>query len=256
MTPGLRVLLTPAWILRTVGALLAVAVCIAAAVWQYHRTDDQLAVARAAQSQLVPYDVVVPANSDSLDIEWLGRNVAVDGEVVPGARSYVRSRLSPDGEVGYLVVDGVRIADGRTVAVLQGWVPDPAAAPRLAGERIRVTGRLQPQENFYAGAPVEPEGPLLTISDAGLATQWPTPPDPGYVTVTGDPAAVGLSPVVPLVGTDPDVPFPLQNAFYSLQWLIFAVIVVVIWARFLRDDVRAARGTDGEVAPEADRVSL
>lgn len=256
MTTALRVLLTPAWLLRTLGALLAIAVCVMAAVWQFHRTDDQLAVARAAQSQLTAYDIVVPRDADSLDIEWLGRNVEVQGDVVTGARSYVRARLSPDGEVGFLVVDGVRIADGRVVAVLQGWVPEPSAAPRLAGERIRVTGRLQPQENFYAGAPIEPDRPLLTITDAGLAEQWPVAPTPGYVTVTGAPAGEGIQPVTPLVGTDPDVPFPLQNAFYSLQWVIFAIIVVVIWARFLRDDIRAAQEHEAAVAAAPDRVSL
>lgn len=256
MTAARRVLLTPAWILRTIGALIAIAVCIVAAVWQFHRTEDQLAVARAAQSQLTAYDLVVPAGTEELDIEWLGRNVSVQGEVVPGARSFVRSRLSPEGEEGFLVVDGLRIADGRVVAVLQGWVPRPAAAPQLAGESVEVQGRLQPQENFYPGAPVAADGPLLTITDTGLAQQWPVVPAPGYVTVTGPPAAPGLQPVTPLVGTDPDVPFPLQNAFYSLQWLVFAVIVVIIWVRFLRDDIRTMREREAAVAAAADRVSL
>lgn len=260
MSPALRVLRTPQWILRTVGALLAIAICVVASFWQYNRTDDQLAVARSAVSQLVPYDELVPTDSRSLDIGWLGHNVSVAGEVVPGARSFVRSRLSQDDEVGYLVVDGVRLDDGRVVAVLQGWVPDVESAPSLAGREVRVTGRVQPYENFYAGAPVTASDPLLTISAAGLAKQWGDhAPVDGYVTVTGTAAAPGLEVATPLVGTDPDVPFPLQNAFYSLQWLIFAGIVVFAWVRFFREDVRAERRRTADmtiVAPPGDRVSL
>ncbi len=260
MSPALRVLRTPQWILRTAGALLAIAICVVASVWQYGRTDDQLAVARSAVSQLVPYGELVPADSGTLDIASLGHNVSVVGEVVPGARSFVRSRLSAEGEVGYLVVDGVRLDDGRVVAVLQGWVPDVESAPSLAGREVRVTGRVQPYENFYASAPVTPSDPLLTISGAGLAEQWgEDAPIDGYVTVTGTPAAPGLEVATPLVGTDPDVPFPLQNAFYSLQWLIFAGIVVFAWIRFFREDVRVERERGAEVpivAPPDDRVSL
>lgn len=257
MPRALRLLLTPHWILRTVVAVVAIVACGVAALWQYHRTEDQLAVARAALSELVAYEAVVPADSQSLDIEWLGRNVTVTGVVLP-ERSLIRSRLSRDGAVGYLVVDPVRLDDGRVVAVLQGWVPDAASAPDLAGQRVSVDGRLQPYENFYAGAPITADEPLLTISAAGLAEQWRQPPVDGYVTVTGPPAAPQLGAVTPLVGTDPDVPFPLQNAFYSLQWLIFAGLICYAWQRFFREDLRTEAGGEPAAIPADadDRVSL
>ncbi len=259
MGPALRVLTTSHWIVRTVVAALAIAACAVASVWQFERTQDQLAVARAALSQLAPYAEVVPFDdSESLDIELLGRNVAVAGEVLPEARTLIRERLSTDDQVGYLVVDGVRLDDGRVVAVLQGWVPDVRSAPELAGERISVTGRLQPYENFYPQAPITATGPLLTITAAGLAAQWgDEAPVDGYVTVTGPPAAAGVGAVTPLVGTDPDVAFPLQNAFYSLQWLIFAGIIVYVWFRFFREDVQAERDrAHADVGASDDRVSL
>lgn len=258
MGPVWRVLTTAPWILRTVAAVLAIAACLAAAVWQYERTQDQLAVARAALSQLAPYEEVVPTGTESLPIESLGRNVAVTGEVLP-ERTLIRSRLSREDEVGYLVVDGVRLADGRTVAVLQGWVPDVRSAPDLAGQQISVTGRVQPYENFYSEAPISESDPLITITAAGLAAQWgDRVPVDGYVTVTGAPAAAVFGAVIPLVGTDPDVAFPLQNAFYSIQWLIFAAVIAYMWFRFLREDVRAGRDQDGpaDVGVGDDRVSL
>lgn len=253
-----RVLTTAPWILRTIAAALAVAACVAAAVWQYERTQDQLAVARAALSQLAPYQEVIPAGAESLPVEALGRNVSVTGEVL-GVRSLIRDRLSQDDDVGLLVVDAVRLDDGRTVAVLQGWVPDARSAPDLTGRRISVTGRVQPFENFYSEAPISESGPLLTITAAGLAEQWgDVGPQDGYVTVTGEPAAREFGGVTPLVGTDPDVAFPLQNAFYSIQWLIFAAVICYMWFRFLREDVRAARRRDDstDVGAADDRVSL
>ena len=247
MTPAARVLLSPAWLLRSALALIGVALCVLLSWWQYQRTQDQIAVAEAAVAQLQPFEAAVPADAAGLDAGLLGRHVLVTGQVVPGARSYIRSRLSSDDEVGYLVVDGVRLADGRVVAVLQGWVPDPDSAPQLAGRTVTVTGRIQPYENFYPGAPVSAEEPLVTITAAGLDTQWPADtPGAGYVAVTGTPAATGFGPVTPLVGTDPDVPFPVQNIFYTVQWLIFAGVIVVIWGRFLREDIRAARAVESE----------
>ncbi|MFN8126224.1 MAG: SURF1 family protein [Candidatus Nanopelagicales bacterium] len=241
------VLLTPRWILRTVAAALLIAGCVAASVWQYHRTADQVEVAQAANSVPVGYEELV-AGGDSLDPGQLGRNVIVTGESGAG-RTFIRERLSPSGEVGYLVVDGVHLADGRVVAVLRGWVPRPEGVPESVGEPVTWAGRLQPDENFYPDAPVTDTGPLLTITHAGLAQQWGTAPAPGYVTATG-PAAPGVTPVAPVVGTDPDVPFPLQNAFYSIQWLIFAAAVGYVWFRFLREDL-------AEVSePTEERVSL
>ena len=78
-------------------------------------------------------------------------------------------------------------------------------------------------------------GPLVTITTAGLGQQWGADPGQGYVTVTAAPAAPDYTLVAPIIGTDPNVPFPLQNAFYSLQWLIFAGAVVYVWVRFLRE---------------------
>lgn len=244
MTPAARVLLSPAWLLRSALAIVGIVLCVLLSWWQYQRTQDQIAVAEAAVAQLQPYEVAVPTTTPDLDAGLLGRSVSVSGEVLPGARSFIRSRLSSDDRVGYLVVDGVRLADGRVVAVLQGWVPDRSAAPELAGRTVTVAGRMQPYENFYPGAPISATEPLVTITAAGLDAQWSARPEVGYVAVTGAPSSERFGSVTPLVGTDPDVPFPVQNIFYTLQWLIFAGVIIVIWARFLREDIRDARAAD------------
>lgn len=257
-----RLLRTPQWLLRTALAVAAIGLCVVLSYWQYARTQDQLAVARAAVSQLVDYEAALPADADDgVPAEALGRQVRVSGTVVDGARSFVRGRTSPDGEPGFLVVDGVRLGDGRVVAVLQGWVAAPAQAPALAGRSLRLDGRLQPDENFYPAGPKTVTEPLVTITRAGLQLQWSSAlagstPAPGYVVVTGAPADPGLRTVRPVIGSDPDVSYPWQNVFYSVQWLIFAGVVVLIWFRWLRDDVRDAQAPDEVRAAADDRVSL
>jgi len=35
-----------------------------------------------------------------------------------------------------------------------------------------------------------------------------------------------------------DVPFPLQNFFYAIQWWVFAAFAVVVYARWLYLDAK------------------
>ena len=237
----LRTLATPRWIGFTVLALMAIAVCFAASVWQWQRTQGQLDLERAAVAREADYTEVV--TGADLPLSALGRAVRVTGTPLPRARSAVRSRVDGSGRVGYLIVDGLRLADGRVVAVLQGWVRRPDAAPDPQSSPLTVSGRVQPDENFYRDAPISAAEPLVTITGAGLNAQWEPQLDavaadlaPGYVTLTSPSARFERSP--PVFGADPDVPFPLQNAFYTVQWLIFAVLVVFVWVRGLFLDVR------------------
>ena len=113
--------------------------------------------------------------------------------------------------------------------------------------RTSIPGLLSRPRSHWS--PSRPRGWTLNgpQTPPGPGRQRPArAPGAGYVAVTGTPAATGFGPVTPLVGTDPDVPFPVQNIFYTVQWLIFAGVIVVIWGRFLREDIRAARAVESE----------
>jgi cytochrome oxidase assembly protein ShyY1 len=242
------------WLLRSLLAVLGIAVCVAAAVWQYHRAQDQVTVAQASVAEVVAYEAVMPAAGDSVGVDALGRQVRVTGTSVPEARSFVRSRESSSGEPGVLVVDGVRQPDGSLVAVLQGWVPDPRTAVDPPATPFEVQGRVQPDENFYPAAPVSAHDQLVTITRAGLAAQWGTDDiRAGYVTATSPSAQ--FERVAPVIGSDPDPAFPWQNAFYALQWLLFAGFVVFVWVRWVRADLAEAPAAAPQPQDE-DRVSL
>jgi cytochrome oxidase assembly protein ShyY1 len=246
----LRVLATPRWIGYTALAVLAIVLCMVAARWQYQRAQDELAVERAAAAALASYEQVVTA--DALSVDELGREVDVAGVGVANARSFIRTRANEAGVAGFLVVDGVKLPDGRVVPLLQGWVPDQESAPKPVspGDPVQAIGRVQPDENFYRDAPITADKPLVTITAAGLTEQWGGNANlaPGYVTATS--AATDFERSRPVFGSDPDVPFPLQNTLYSLQWLVFVALVIYVWVRGLRAAVaRDAAKRESTLAP-------
>lgn len=268
-----RVLLTGKWLVLTLIALLAIAACGLAAVWQWDRSQQQLRAEQAGLAAPTNIAAVVQPGQPDVPIEALGRQVLVDGEYIPRAQSLIRSRLSDSGEEGYWVVDGVRTGDGAVVAVLRGW--SSTADVEAPTGSVSLGGRLQPDENFYPNAAISADEPLVTITESGLMKQWTgvsaesgdqgaaVQADefvPGFVAATDvTPQSPGLTLVQPVIGQDPDVGFPWRNVLYSLQWVVFAAFVVIIWVKWFRDDVReqAARDAASPRASEAqDRVSL
>ena len=241
--------------------------CLFAATWQWERSQQQLAAEQAALAEPAPVGEVLDPSDPSVPIESLGRQVTVAGQYIAGAQSLIRSRLSKGGEPGLWVVNGIRTADGTVVAALRGWSPN--ADPPVAEGSVSLTGRLQPDENFYGDAPISEGQPLVTITQAGLRKQWEPPitragqdvlMTPGFVAVTRiSPVDPGLGMLVPLIGTDPEIDYPLRNVLYSLQWLVFAGFVIVIWLKWLREDLAEARRDSEEDAVrevQSDRVNL
>lgn len=263
----IQTLLSARWLLRSAIAVLAILLCLLAAAWQWDRSQQQLDAEQAALAEPAPVGEVVSPADLSVPIEALGRQVAVAGRYIEGTQTLVRSRLSQDGVAGFWVVNGIRTSDGTVVAVLRGW--SSTNAPTVPEGSVSITGRLQPDENFYPDSPISDKHPLVTITRAGLHEQWGPPIEragqdtlmtPGFVAATDiSPGASDLAMLVPLIGTDPEIDYPLRNVFYSLQWLVFVGFVIVIWVKWLRDDLVEARGIAEEGAvgsAHADRVSL
>ena len=275
-----RVFLSPKWVLLTCLAAVALGAFAWASFWQWDRSQQQLEAEQAGLAAPAVIEEVVSPQDPGVPITALGRQVTVTGEYLPGTQSLVRSRLSEQGEVGFWVLNGVRTDAGSVVAVLRGWSAVQDVAEPTGS--VRVAGRLQPDENFYPNAVVSAEDPLVTITMAGLMAQWSNPADgdqisedpagatsatsdllPGFVAATEvTPGSAAVSLVRPVIGVDPDVGFPWRNVAYSLQWLVFAAFVVVMWFRWFREDVRERRAdpadgpTEQESAEAAERVSL
>lgn len=258
----LATLRTSKWILRTALAGLFVAFCLLLASWQWQRSQDELAVERAALAEPIPVAEAVTAADSTIPLTSLGRQVVVSGEVSPDTVTLVRDRTNNAGKAGYWILAGVLTADNALVPVKLGWTAE-ADIPRI-DDNLDVTGRLQPDENFYPDAETVAGKPLLTVTKPGLAAVWAGDVPEGATITPGFVSALSVSPtqpnlemVTPLIGTDPDVGLPLRNVLYSLQWLVLAGFAIFMWIKWFREDVQEARAASvAEVENPPARVSL
>lgn len=245
-----RTAVTPRMLGLLVVLLAIAAVCARLGVWQLDRAqqaraDDDGAPAAAA----VPLaDVLAPQTTftgvaDGRLVTAAGR-FAEDEVLVPGRELA--------GEPGYLVVTPFVVADsGATLAVVRGWVADPAAAaaaPPPAGD-VTVEGVLQVGEAGGDDAGLPP-GQVAAVSPAALVNRWGGPMYTGYLLLTGGDAVVaGLRPVPP---PERSGGWDLQNLAYALQWWLFGAFAVLLWARLVRDEARrAAAEASGEAPGES-----
>lgn len=233
-------------------ALLAAVVCALMGRWQWERTQDLAAAERAAS--LVPEQIerlTIP--SADLPNDQVGRRVIVTGRYLPEYQQLVQPRLLDD-EIGSWVLTPVELADGSMQAVLRGWVEADASSDGIAQETptslVRIIGALQPYESFYADADPMP-GTLIAMNAELIAQRWPAPLRPGIVVLqeeqpelaTGAPIPI---PVVPGV----QVSLPLQNAFYALQWIVFAAFALALWSVWVwREAVERSEESDASVQP-------
>lgn len=212
--------------LTVVAAILSVA-CVIAGLWQGSRTRDIVDAERAAVAAPIP--VLEAASIDDFPATSVGRPVTAEGSFADAEQLLVAPR-ELDGRAGAWVMAPFRI-DGDTVAVLRGWVDAPTS-PALAMPEgpVRLEGALQPFEAFYADQPRRPDGSLVAISREEIERAWDTPVlSLVLVLARQDPGSAPSPAPVPLTVQTADVPFPLQNAAYTLQWFVFAVFVWVMW---------------------------
>lgn len=230
----LRLALTPRWLV-----VLAVLVGLSIAAillgrWQWDRTQSILAAERAAASVAVPVQAALGDSSTDLPAESIGRPVTVAGTFDPDRQVVVANRAL-DGAAGVWVVTGLRLDDGTLVPVLRGWTEtDDFAARAVPQGPVEVSGVLQPDEVFYADAPVTSDE-VVAISQSSLESAWGEDVPPGFVVLAAQqPSAVPAPDPVPPTVQTADVPFPLQNFFYAFQWWIFAGFGVFLYLRWLR----------------------
>ncbi len=228
----LRLALTPRWLAATGLVLLVALACVLLGRWQWDRTQAILAAERAAISAPIPIDAAL-GNADELPAESIGRPVTAAGEFDPDLQVAVTSR-EHDGQPGVWIVTGLRLDDGRVVAVLRGWQQsvDSAGATALAGP-VSISGVLQPDESFYADALNAP-GTVAAIDHARLAQLWGEDVTTGFVVMASQVPSSEPSPipVLPTIQTA-DVPFPLQNFVYAFQWWLFALFGIAVLGRWL-----------------------
>jgi len=216
----------------TIAAFGAVALFIAAGVWQHGRMQQKLALRAQLEAAAHHAPVPLPAMADWS--AWRFRPVTVTG-VFDAARQILLDNRLYRGRVGYHVVAPLATPDGRVVMVDRGWVAAGATRADLptvlppAGT-VTLTGRLN-----------QPPGAYLELaSETVKGSVWQNLDLVRYAAATG----LAVLPVIveQTVPIDPadtlvrDWPAPDAGAdkhmIYMVQWFAFATLAAGLWVYF------------------------
>ena len=216
----------------TLAAIVAVAVFVAAGLWQQGRMLTMEALRAQFDAATARAPVAIASLPDSGDWNALRYRAAIAAGEYDARRQILVDNRVHDGRAGYHVVTPLVLADGRAVLVNRGWTPQGAsraALPRVdppAGP-VTVRGRIAaPVTNAFelakdaAGGPVwQNLDPARFTAATGMtvmpvmieATMAPTPDDG-------------------LVRDRPAPDFGIEkHRIYMVQWYTFAALAIVLW---------------------------
>ncbi|WP_424643560.1 SURF1 family protein [Embleya sp. AB8] len=239
-----RFLLQPRWLAFHMIVLVAVPVCAALGLWQFHRygehkssggTGEQVSAAPAVPiGELVPLGTKVRGSDRGRSVTVGGTYDAAHQLVVPGRRL--------DGRTGSYVVTPLLVAGRPAVVVNRGWVEGTTAPAPPAGP-VTVTGRLEWSEAEHTSdadraTDLKP-GQLSMISTPELVNVLPYPLTDGFVALTeqsptADAAALAPMPPAKESGGGGISGRAWQNLGYTAQWFVFAGAAVFVWWRVVR----------------------
>ncbi|GAA1248698.1 SURF1 family protein [Oryzihumus leptocrescens] len=240
----LRTALRPRWL-----GLLALVVVVMVTftmlgLWQLNvaRDKGRAEAVRAAPQRPVAALTTVVQPQAQFPADGSGRRVTATGRYDAAGQVLVTPRLL-DGRRGYWVVTPLVVeGTGARLAVVRGFVTDPAAATRPpATGPVMVTGSLAPAESPTEGAAL-PAGQLGSVDLADLVNRWggqiynafvfATAERPDVTTGTTASAGIVRVPPPPPVGGG----LALRNAGYAVQWWVFALFALYMWWRMVRDE--------------------
>jgi surfeit locus 1 family protein len=174
-----------------------------------------------------------------------GRRITATGRYDGSGQVLVTPRLLR-GARGYWVVTPLVVrSTGARIAVVRGFVTDPAqaVAPDVATE-VTVSGALaqgeSPPDDTLHADPALPHGQMATLDLSMLVNRWPgtlynavvfaTAEQPDVTSVTA-PALQRVPPPAVVGGG-----LSWLNAAYAFQWWVFALFAAYMWWRMVRDD--------------------
>lgn len=246
------------FLLLVIGAV----VCVRLGAWQVDRAlasaEQQAAIEQAAREEAppVPLEAVV-APQTSITQGMVGTRVETTGVWEPELTYWVPDRML-DGLQGYLLVTALRESGTEALLpVVRGWVPvrDDSYLEVPAGE-VSILGFLDASE---AAAAAPGGGEIEAVSTGTIVNVWGGPIYSGYVIlIESDPAAggpgsgpAGIEPIAAMAPpVMPSAELNVRNLVYAAEWFVFGGFALVLWARMVRDEVRARREDEAEVGAE------
>lgn len=257
---GFGFLLSGRWLRFIALAVLASAVCMLLAAWQNDRRatrDHEIAVIEANyHADPIPLAEALPERTAPLpdDEEW--KHVIVTGEYAPSDTVLARNRPK-DGRGGFYAIVPLHTATG-TIAVARGWIGgvagDVTAAdvPAPPAGEVEVSLWLRPAQDG-TGDNNSP-GTIRSIDPRQVPGM-----DDAYTGAYGyldaeSPAPEQSLESLPKPNTDPG-----SHLSYTMQWILFGVMVFVglgYAARRERDAARTGDSEAGSSEPSASEPDL
>lgn len=248
-------LLSRRWIIIHLLTVAIVVVCVSLAFWQLGRLQDRQARndRLTAQNELPTTRLDTLLRSAEAGPEQIDaanyRNVEVQGRYDPAEQVVLQSREFKN-RPGNRLLTPLVLPSGEAVLIDRGWVPQPVddlvlAESSVPTGTVTVTGPLLPSEDKdFLGVSDPPPGRVTAIPRVDLerlAGQLPYPLYPLFVRLQEQepPNAGALPEPVPLPAPD-DGP----HREYALQWGLFALTALVIYAGLIRREASRHRAAE------------
>ncbi len=227
-------------------ALLTIVACLALSRWQWTRAHVHTSMSATSGefTSLSPLGNYLPLGS-------VGAQTEVQGTWSRSGRFFVTERpthgpslINPNRgstavvswavPIGAWVCDVLILEDGSAIGVVRGWSENPQAVPPAKG-MATVAGILQSSEDAdYVSLVLLPEllttNLVLSHSDVSVHD--------GYLVSSQPPR--GLSAVDPIYTAAPKTSLHMRNVIYTANWIFFALLIVAMWLRVVRDSVKGA----------------
>ena len=215
-------------------------------LWQLNVARDKGRVVQVQAAPTLPVSDVAALLSPAgpFPPDGTGLRVTATGRYDGSAQVLVTPRRLR-GAAGYWVVTPLVVrSSGARIAVVRGFVTDPAQAVRPAPVEVTVSGTLAPGESSTGdgarAGPALPDGQLAFLDLSLLVNRWPGTLYNAFVFATAEQPDLtsAASPAVQRVPPPPQLSSGIswRNAAYALQWWVFALFAGYMWWRMVRDD--------------------
>lgn len=223
---------------------MAIATCLALSNWQWTRAH--YVSAPKASNGSVSFNDLSPLR-DFLPAGSVGIPTQVSGTWQPNSRLVFEERpvdgaqlvnTSPGSDaivswavpVGAWIVDVLTLEDGSSLGVVRGWSAQPTSVAPATG-KATLNGVMQPGEDATAKTLIHLPSYISTSEIMKKAKS--TLHDGFFVSSTN----TGLELVKPTLTKPIKVSLHWRNVVYTLNWIIFAIIILGMWWRIIRDEV-------------------
>lgn len=226
----------------TLLGILLIYACIQGALWQYDRHET-----RHAKNELIRQNVSLPTISETQlqtlsksEVAW--RKISLSGNFVPEKEILVRNRYH-EGNYGFGVVTLFNSESGKSYWVDRGWViagKDAQTAPEVVptdSSPISIEARVRVE-----GIESQVQGSVFAVpgnSGQQKLQKWNSDQSVNTEQVYLDLVSASNARITPEVPTALPIIGDGPHLAYSLQWIIFALLVVLAWVLVIREERRS-----------------